>query len=528
MKALFTDAVLYAPDKLKGDSMAVDGGRIVEIGTRGKLAGLTRRGFKKISLKGRTVVPGFIDSHLHLLSLGYDLFAVNLAGIDTLEKALAKIAAAAQKLPSGQWLIGRGWDKNLWGDDFPDKTMLDKVCPNNPARFFSKDGHCLWINSRALSYCDIDASTPDPDGGAIERSVDGSPTGILFENAADLVAKKLPDNSTEFKLKALKRSISYLNSQGITGVGDCDWNSNRLGLFQTAAAKGFLNLRIFMMLSPRDIDSARQLGIRTGFGNGLITIGALKLYMDGSLGSQTAWMHEPYEGHPGNVGIPTLSDDQLEMYFEKTHLNGISLAIHAIGDRANTALLDFFAKKYAVSKKLGLKHRIEHAQLLTRADIGKFKKNDVAAAVQPIHIIADIDMADKYWGKRGKYAYPFASLLKTGATLGFGSDAPVEDPNPLLGLYAAVTRKRPDETRESWYGEQRISLKQALAAYTKGSAQICSWEGQTGEIKVGARADFVILSENLFKVNLEQLPKIKALATVVDGDFVYRDKAFKI
>jgi len=528
MKALFTDEVIYSPTKLRGDTIAVDGGRIIEIGTKAKLAGLTRRGYKKISLKGRTVVPGFIDSHLHLLSVGYDLFAVNLAGITTLEKALAKIAAAAKKLPAGQWLIGRGWDKNLWGDDFPDKTMLDKVCPNNPARLFSKDGHCLWVNSKALSYCGIDGTTPDPDGGAIQRSVDGNPTGILFENAADLVTKKLPDISTEFKLKALKKSISYLNSLGITGVGDCDWYSNRLGLFQAAADKGFLNLRIFMMLSPKDIDSAGQLGIRTGFGNEFVTIGALKLFMDGSLGSQTAWMHQPYEGHPDNVGIPTLSDDQLEMYFEKTHLKGISLAVHAIGDRANTALLDFFTKKYAVSRKLGLNHRIEHAQLLTRADIGKFKKANVAASVQPVHIIADIDMADKYWGKRAKYAYPFASLLKTGATLGFGSDAPVEDPNPLHGLYAATTRKRPNETRDSWYDEQCISLEQAMDAYTKGAAKISSWEGQTGEIKVGSKADFVILSENLFKAGLEQLPKIKTLATVVDGDFVYRDKAFKI
>lgn len=528
MKALFTDAEFYSPEKLRGDTLAVDNGHIVEIGTKAGLAGLSRRGFKKISLKGKTVVPGFIDAHLHLLSIGYDLSNVNLNNLETLDKVLAKIARAAKNLPAEQWLVGRGWDKNLWGDDFPDKAALDKVCPDNPARFFSKDGHCLWVNSKALAVCEIDSSTPEPEGGSIKHGADGAPDGILFENAADLVTKKIKDFSIDYKLKALKKSINHLNSLGITGVGDCDWYTHRLGLFQDAFDKGFLSLRIFMMLSPKDIDAAGQLGIRTGFGDNFITIGALKLFMDGSLGSQTAWMHHPYENQPANFGISTMSDDQLEMYFEKTHLNGISLAVHAIGDRANSELLNFFAKKYAVSKKLGLKHRIEHAQLLDKNDIGKFKKYDIAASVQPIHIIADIDMADKYWGKRTKYAYPFASLLKQGAVVGFGSDAPVENPNPFLGIYGAVARKRSDDDRRAWYDEQCLSVRQALRAYTKGSAEICSWAGQAGDLRVGARADFAILSDNLFKVSSEELPKIKVLATVVNGDFVYQDKAFKI
>jgi predicted amidohydrolase YtcJ len=528
MKRLYTNAVIYSPERLRGDCLAVDGGRIIDVGLKNRLISLNRHGFKTVNLKGKTVLPGFIDSHLHLLSTGFDLLNVNLSGINSLDKALAKIENAAKKLSEGQWLIGRGWDKNLWGNEFPDKASLDTVCPNNPVRLFSKDGHAVWVNSYTLQLCDVDESTPDPDGGRILRMADGSPSGILFESAIDIVTRKIPDTTTDYKLKAVRKAVKYFNSLGITGVADCDWDANRLRLFNNAREKGFFSLRTFMMLSPDDIDSAAQLGLNTGYGDNFITIGALKLYMDGALGSQTAWMHEPYEDNPNNFGVPTMNEDDLEMYFEKTHLKGISLAVHAIGDKANTMLLDFFGKKYAVSKKLGLKHRIEHAQIVRNEDIPKFKKYDIAASVQPVHAISDRDMAERYWGNRSRWAYPFATMIKRGTRIAFGSDCPIEDPNPLLGIYGAIARKRPGDKRDSWYGQECISVKDSVKAYTEGAAEICSWQGRRGRIVPGADADFVVLSDDPFKVKTDRIPDIKVLATIVDGEIVYQDKALKL
>ncbi len=527
MKTLFTNAVIYSPLKLRADSIAVDNGRIVDIGTKTKLAPLKRHGFKVLNLKGKTLLPGFIDSHLHLLSSGYDLLNVRLDYIDSLDKVLVKIEKAAANVPAGQWVLGRGWNKNLWGDDFPTKEMLDKVCPNKPARFYSKDGHSIWANSAALKIAGIDDRTLDPAGGRIGRASDGSPNGMFFENAVGLIDDYLPEAPTDYKLKALKKAVTHFNKLGITGVGDMDWHPNRLGLFKIAEDRRQLSLRVYMMLSPDDVLPASKLGLRTGFSDGFITIGALKLYMDGALGSQTAWMFEAYE-NSSNTGVPTLSEEQLEDYFERTHLNGISMAIHAIGDRANAELLDFFGKKYKISKKLGLKHRLEHAQHMRKEDIAKFKKYDVGVALQPIHILADRDMAGKQLGERARWAYPFATMLKRGATIGFGSDCPIEDANPLIGIYAAIARKRPGDDRGSWYGEECITLPEAIRAYTEGAASICRWGECSGMIANGRQADFVVLSEDIYKVDKDRIPDIKVLATIVNGEIVYQNKAMKL
>lgn len=528
MKTLFTNATIYTPEKSRANSIAVADGRILEIGSKSKLISLRRHGFSVIDLKKRSILPGIIDSHLHLLGLGFSLQEVDLQNISSFNKVITILTIAARKLPAGRWLLGRGWNKNLWGGNFPDKAILDKICPDNPVHLYSKDGHSLWVNSAALRIAGIDRNTPDPPGGQIKRLSNGEPSGILFENACYLVDKMLPTPTSDMQWDALKRAVKKLNSLGITAVGDADWRKGRFGLFIQVADKELLTLRVFLMLSPDDVDSAGYLGIGNGFGNRFVNLGALKLYADGALGSQSAWMHEPYEGNRENTGIPTLTDEQLEMYYEKTHIKRIPLAIHAIGDRANSFLLDFFGKKQSISRKLGLKHRIEHVQVLRKEDIGKFKKYDVAASMQPVHLIADRDVADRHWGERSRYAYAFNSLLKSGARLGFGSDAPIESANPFLGIYAAVSRKSPGDTRDSWYPEQCITLNQAVAAYTTGAAEICGWREKLGRIAEGMAADFVVLSDDIFKVKTETIPEIKPLATIVDGQIVYQDNALKL
>ncbi len=506
MKTLFTNATIYTPEKSRANSIAVADGHVLEIGGKSKLIGLKRHGFSVIDLKKRTVLPGIIDSHLHLLGLGFSLQEVDLQNISSFNKVITILTIAARKLPAGRWLLGRGWNKNLWGGNFPDKNILDKICPDNPVHLYSKDGHSLWVNSAALKIAGIDRNTPDPPGGQIKRFSDGTPSGMLFENACYMVDKILPSPTKDMQWDALKRAVRKLNSFGITAVGDADWRRERLGLFRQAEDKGLLSLRVFLMLSPDDIDSVSYLGLTAGFGDRFVNIGALKLYADGALGSQSAWMHEPYEGARENFGIPTLTEEQLEMYYEKTHIKGIPIAVHAIGDKANSFLLDFFGKKHAISRKLGLKHRIEHVQVLRKEDIGKFKKYDIAASMQPIHLIADRDMADRHWGERSQYAYAFNSLLKSGAKLGFGSDAPIESANPFMGIYAAIARKSPVDRRDSWYPEQCITLNQAVAAYTIGAAEICGWKNKLGRIAEGMAADFVVLSDDIFKVKTYTIP----------------------
>ena len=528
MKRLFVNGALYSGWKLKADSIAVSRGTIIDIGPKSKLLGLKRHGFTIVDMKKKAVLPGFIDSHVHLLETGYNLLSLDLSGLDSLAEVLARIERYAKRVPIGNWVTGRGWDRNLWGEEFPNKSMLDRVCPDQPALFFSKDGHAAWVNSMALQQTGVGEFTPEPEGGSIRRARDGSPTGILFDNAIDLVRHSIPAPTREFDMKALEKAVAKFVKLGITGVADCDIIADRLGLFLEAAQRGKLKHRVLMMLAPEDVDSAAELSLRTGYGNDYVTIGPVKLYMDGSLGSQTAWMHSPYEGRPDYSGISTLTHDQLEMYFEKTHMHRMSLAVHAIGDRANTELLDFFGRKQAVSRKLGLRHRIEHAQLLRKGDIPKFKKYDVAASMQPIHIIADRDVADRHWGPRSKLAYAFNSLLASGSRLGFGSDSPVEDPNPLAGIYAAVARKKPGDPRPPWYPEQAIEPKQAVECYTRGSASICWWEGKAGELAAGAWADFVILSDDIFKIALEKIPQAKVLATIVGGEIVYIDSSFRL
>jgi len=528
MKKLFINAVIYGPDRLKADSIAVFDGLIFDIGPAVKLINLKRRGFEVIDLKGNVIVPGFIDCHLHLLGLGLSLQRVDLSAANTLNKAITLISVAARKTPPGRWLIGRGWDKNSWGVAFPDKTILDKICPDNPVFLYSKDGHAVWVNSAALKAAGVDYSTADPPGGLIKRFSNGEPTGIVFENAIQIFEKALPPPTEAQKLDAVKRAGRKLNSLGITGAADCDWDAGRFRLFGKSAAAGNLKLRVFVMLSPDDIDSAGRIGLESGSGHGNLTVGCLKLYYDGSLGSQTALMFEPYNDSQDNCGVAAMTADQLEMFYERTHLKGISLAIHAIGDRANAEVLDFFARKQAISRKLGLRHRIEHAQILRKADIARFKKLDIGASVQPIHIAADRDVADKYWGLRARNAYPLGALLKSGVQVGFGSDSPVENADPRLGIYAAVARKKHGDNRDSWFPEHSISIAQAIRCYTEGAAALCRWENKAGVLKVGAAADFTVLSDDLLRLPVDKIPDIEILATIFNGTVAYSNGTLKL
>jgi predicted amidohydrolase YtcJ len=505
-------------------AVAVDNGVITEIGSNRDIRPLTRRGFETVDLKNRVVLPGIIDAHVHLLPIGNLFKRVDLDGIESLEKVAAVLREAVSKLGKGQWMLGRGWNKNLWGNDFPDKSILDSVT-QNPVALFSKDGHLLWVNSAAMESCGIDRHTPDPPGGSIAKDAGGDPTGILKENAVDMVTEKIPRQSRREKLELIVAAQKHLLRMGIVAVGDCDTEPSRLSELHELESEGRLHLRVFKMIHPNDLEAAIRLGLRTGFGSAHVRMGGIKLYADGALGSQTAYMFKPYEGSEDNRGIATLTQDQMESLVSDAANAGISVAVHAIGDRANYEALTAIGRCSALLSKQGLRPRIEHAQLLRKEEISLFKRHGVIASVQPIHATSDRDVADRYWGTRARYAYSFRSLLGAGARLAFGSDAPIETPNPMAGLHAAVTRRRADEDRKAWYPGERLTVQQALRAYTIGSAYACHMDDIIGSLSVGKRADLAVVSDDPFRVRPGDIHGIEVLATIVDGRIVHGSRS---
>ena len=501
-------------------AIAVEDGEIIDTGSNVKIKPLGRRGFEVYDLKKRCVIPGIIDSHLHLLVLGNLFRRVDLDGVDSLDGVANILKKAVSKLKTGQWLQGRGWNKNLWGDDFPDKYLLDAIT-KNPVALYSKDGHLLWVNSATLKYCGIDGNTSDPPGGVIHRDADGNPTGILKENAVDLVSNKIPPQSYDEKKEAIIAAQKHLLKLGIVAVGDCDTQTSQISKFNELQVTGGLQMRIFKMIHPDDLGIAGKLKLKTGMGSRRFRVGCLKLFADGALGSQTAYMFKPFNNSKGNSGVETLTEKEIEKYVSTAVRAGISVAVHAIGDKANYQVLKVLGKYAAAFSERGLRPRIEHAQILRRKEIPSLKKCGVIASVQPIHVTSDRDISDRYLGERARYAYPFRSLLRSGVELAFGSDAPIETANPMAGIHAAVTRKRPNETRGAWYPGEKITVRQALRAYTVGAARACCYNDLIGSITIGKRADFAVLSDDIFNTRVDDIRLIEVLATVVDGKVAF-------
>jgi hypothetical protein len=521
-KIIFVNGRFHSFDRKTdgAQAIAVEDGLIIDAGPNVRIKPLSRRGFKAVDLKKRAVVPGMIDSHLHLMSLGTSFKRVNLDGVDSLEKIKQMLLEAAAKLASGQWLRGRGWNKNLWGENFPDKGILDAITPS-PVALSSKDGHLLWVNSAALKHAGIDAKTSDPPGGVIEKDNNGEPTGILMENAAENFYDKIPPMSYSDKMDSVSRAQEHLLKLGITGCGDCDEDKDLFSIYHELDRQGKLKLRVFKMVPKSGLARAIDFKFHTGFGTEHIRVGCLKLFADGALGSQTALMFRPYEKSKNNFGVETLTPEEIDDLVSRAVNAGISVAMHAIGDKGNHQALRGIGKYSQAFIKKGLRPRIEHAQLLRKSDIGLFERYGIIASVQPIHATSDRDIADRYWGKRSRYAYPFKSFLASRARLAFGSDAPIETADPIAGIHAAVTRKRQNETRPAWYPQERITIHQAVKAYAEGAAYACCYDDIAGTISIGKRADFVVLSENIFEMKPDDIKGAGVVMTIIDGKMVF-------
>ena len=471
-----------------------------------------------VNLRGGLMVPGLVDAHVHFMWWSLQLAQLDLRDEPTIDAALARIATRVGGLPERAWLQGGRFDKNLWGR-WPTAAELDRVTGGHPAALRSRDGHARWLNTAALRLAGITRATPDPSGGALVRDADGAPTGILKENASRLADAVVPSLTEDECLVAVRHGQEQAWRRGLTGIEDFEQGSARRA-FTSLDERGQLGLRVSMGIPHGDLDQALGQGSRTGLGGAWLRVGHLKIFTDGALGSQTAALEEPYEG-THDRGILTIDEGTLCADVARAASAGIAVAIHAIGDRAVHVALEAIAPTRA--RAPGLRQKIEHVQLVRADDLGRFAALGIVASMQPIHATSDRDLADRHWGAaRTARAYPWRTLLASGARLAFGSDAPVEPIDPLAGIHAAVARRRPGEAT-AWHSEQRLTLTEALAGYAAGPAWAFGRENELGTLALGMCADATILDRDAFAVHDEELPGVGIAGTMTGGVIRFSD-----
>jgi len=502
-------------------AVAIREGRFVHVGDEAGARAARGGRAEVLDLRGRCVLPGLIDAHLH-----FKWYAESLRAMDvetgTLEEAVARVAARAALSPAGAWITGSGWNHNVWGAGaLPDARPLDKAAPRNPVCLEAKNGHALWVNSRALEKAGIGLDTREPDGGQIVHSREGIPSGILLENAMRLVQAVIPRPTPRELADLMRDAQAAALKAGLTGIHDFD-NTLAWEAFQELEERGELRLRVMKGIPHEQLSAAISLGLRSGFGGERLTLGPVKMFADGALGPQTAWMIAPYEG-TWSVGILRLTEQQLFDDILRANQAGIACAVHAIGDAACHVVLDAFERAAAQSRKRELRNRIEHVQLLHPDDLGRLSRLGVVASMQPLHATSDMIIAERYWGERCRGAYAWKSLLDTGAALAFGSDCPVEVCDPLAGIHAAVTRRRADGSpgADGWRPEQRLTVEQAVRAYTLGAAYAAGREVDCGSVSAGKRADLTVLDRDIFSIDPHEIRNAKAAATIVGGAIEY-------
>ena len=510
-------------------AIAIDNGQVLLTGSDAEVLGRFGKAAETTDMQGHTIWPGLTDAHIHLQHYAYALDMVNCE-TDTRAECLRRVAERVQQNQQDHlataWVRGHGWNQNNWPEGFGTTQELDPVAPLVPIYLTAKSLHAGWANSAALRAAGITRNTPDPKGGRIGRDDHGEPNGLLFESAMDLLASAIPAPSASGIAEALNTAQEALWRVGITAVHDYDGAACFTAL-QMLQAEERLRLRVVKSIPLENLGHAIAVGMRSGFGNDLLRIGPVKLFADGALGPRTAAMLQPYEGEPENTGLLLLDNEQIFEYGQQAVEHGIRMTIHAIGDRAVHEVLAGYAqlRRYEREKGLpSLRHRIEHVQLMHPDDYHRLAELDLTASVQPIQATSDYQMVDRYWGKRGAGAYAFQTLAKSGATVCFGSDAPVESPNPFWGLHAAVTRQRADGSPESqgWYPDQRMDLAQALHGFTTGPAYAAGLERKQGRLAPGFYADLIVLEQDPFDLPASYLYQVQPVATMVGGEWVWK------
>lgn len=509
------------------EAVAVKDGRIIYAGGNGGAEKLISKKTKIYDLEGSLLLPGFIESHGHFYGTGQSLNILDLVGTSSADEIASLVAKKTAAMPEGRWLTGRGWDQNDWKNkDFPNRSILDSAAPKNPVLLRRIDGHAVWVNSAALKLAGITRDTKNPAGGEIIKDTNGNPTGILVDNAINLISNILPPSSEDEIINDLLTAERHCFKLGITTFHDMGISSGILGITKKLYAEGKLKIRLYEMIEADlpgwEMEAAH--GPQVNLYDGHLTIRGIKTFADGALGSRGALLLEPYADRGDTRGLQVTSDADLARIAEFCKKHNLQLSVHAIGDSANRKVLDVYEKVIGADKNGSLRWRIEHAQILDSADIPRFAKLGVIPSMQPIHCTSDMPWAPlRLGGKRLAGAYAWRSLLDTGAVIPGGSDTPVENANPILGIYAAITRRdNAGNPREGWQPEQRLSVIEALKMFTSWGAWAAFEEDWKGAIKPGYIADLIVIDKDILKSEPSQIQYAEVIMTFLSGELVYK------
>ena len=512
-------------------TVAIRGDRIVYVGDASGAAPLRGEATRWVDLAGKAILPGLVDAHAHLASLGKSLQTVSLVGTESAKEAAARVVSAQERVGKGVWVYGRGWDQNDWPDtSFPTWRDLADT-ERNPVYLERVDGHALWVNRTALNACGITRDTPDPPGGRILHDPRGEPTGILVDDAEELVVARVPPPDANVVEARIELAVRECNRFGLVGVHDAGTNRAVLGALRRVASRGELTLNVYCMLDSDEPGLVREQLARgrTREFDGRIVLRAIKLRADGALGSRGAALLAPYSDDSGNMGLNVDAPDSIRYWTREAVQHGFQVGTHAIGDRGNRLTLDIYEQVLRETRARDARLRVEHCQVLAPDDIPRFASLGVVACMQPTHATSDMPWAQARVGaERLRGAYVWRAIEDSGAVLAFGSDFPVESVDPLLGLYAAVTRQDADGNPPGgWYPQQALTFERAVAAFTEGAAYASFDEGDSGTIAVGKRADLTILDRDVIgsaPKEPRELLRAHAAFTVVRGAIVWESR----
>jgi len=507
------------------EAVAAWNGQILAVGSVREIKKLIGADTKIIDLEGKLVLPGFNDSHTHFVNGGFHLMGVDLKDAANEEEFGKRLAAKSRELPPEAWITGGNWDHDKWpGGNLPTAELIDRYVPDRPVLVKRYDGHMSVANSLALKMAGVTAKTPDPPGGVIVRKPGSrEPAGVLRETAEELVSRIIPPKSRAEILLAIETALEHARKHGITSVHQVDLTPAQLELYQELLAESKLTARIYGFIPIDSRQKLAELGIHRNFNNNWIAVGGVKAFLDGSLGSSTAMFFEPYTQDPSTSGLYVVDPDVLKKQMIEADKAGLQLAIHSIGDKANSDLLDMFAEVIKENGPRDRRFRVEHAQHIHPKDFKRFAELGVIASMQPYHAIDDGRFAEKRIGyERCKTTYAFNSFLENGVIMAFGSDWTVAPLDAILGIYAAVTRRTLDDANPGgWFPEQKITVEQAVEAYTLTAAYASFQENIKGSITPGKLADMVVLSHDILTIPPEEIENTEVLFTIINGNVVY-------
>ncbi|ABI73782.1 amidohydrolase [Shewanella frigidimarina] len=475
--------------------------------------------------KGKTLLPGLIDAHGHVLGYGLSLLTADLTNTSSEQQAVERAQVFSKNNPTDGWLMGRGWNQELWDSkQFPTKESLDKAFKANPVSFGRVDGHAIWVNSKALALAGISSTTVAPEGGEIVKDEQGNPTGVLIDNAMNLVFNIVPDLNQQQLQSTLTLAMDSLASYGLTSVHDAGINIDNIKAYQQLAANNAMSVRVNGMLSvedPRFTSTLKQGHITTA--DNMFKVDSVKISADGALGSRGAALIKEYSDQPGHKGLMLYSDEQLGKLILQSMKAGFQVNTHAIGDNANQVVLDKYQTAIAATDSKALRHRIEHAQILDLADIPRFAQLGVIASIQATHATSDKNMAENRLGKaRLAGAYAWRKLLNANAVIANGSDFPIESPNPFFGLHASVTRQdHVNQPLDGWLATEKLSRIEALKSFTIDAAYAGHQEQLLGSLESSKKADFILVEDDYFTIDPQQIWQNKVIATWVNGRKVF-------